>query len=815
MQNPDYNFYNPSVADFIPIACHYDANTLITKNGQLLQTIQINGINADKISDKLFNLRSFVRKAISSSVDNHNYAFWVHTIRKEVNLDDNAPYHGILSANIHDVWQHKNYWRSKYVNMLYITVVHHAPELKLNNFSALVKSFYPNLIIKEREKFFATAEKALTKTVDNILKELADYGAHKLGLEIKNENCYSELMLLFSRIVHFNDNECPLPMSDISTTLASCKYKVGSDKIEVSNIDGKKFATIMSIKEYHEVSAEALDKFLQIPVEMVATEVFYFVEKDTVINAFEHQNYILEVSKDEELKKIKGLDKIFTEIDEITKFCHQQISFMVIADDINDLDARVKQASQALAKMGIVHVKEDINLEKTFWAQLPGNFSFLARMKPTLIENIAALASLHNFPTGNQYSPWGRALTLLRTEKGTPYFMNFHDRIGGAKICIFGKKDSGKTTLMNFLLSESDKYLPKVIYITDSLNSEIYIKARGGKWWDQSKNIINPFLCTDSDENRAYIFEFFKIIAKHDFDPLNQEELDILQSLSDTILSRPYIERKLSIIIASLKDQIAENTKFHQRFADYLEGGIYYQIFETEETLSIAKGEIAAFCLRHFDDKNYIKNNYPKEKKLIEEFEYNLNSMRAVKAALVLALTNVLVQKKEDTDSIIPKVLVIDNLTEMLNMRYYQHLIGYCSKSIESANGVFFTSASIESLMDDPKQLISHSWIKKLNTSIILPADIISKDTIEVLNITPMELKKLSGMNHAARTFLIKQDEQAVASELSIGGLASIVAILSSDELIREVYQETVKEYGEAKIEDWLDPLYQKLGIGK
>ena len=39
---------------------------------------------------------------------------------------------------------------------------------------------------------------------------------------------------------------------------------------------------------------------------------------------------------------------------------------MVIGDDAKQLNNHVKHVSQTLAKIGIVHVREDINLEKTF-----------------------------------------------------------------------------------------------------------------------------------------------------------------------------------------------------------------------------------------------------------------------------------------------------------------------------------------------------------------------------------------------------------------------------------------------------------------
>lgn len=49
-KSSDSNLYNKASEDFVPVACHYDEYTLLTKNGELLQTIQINGIHSEKIT---------------------------------------------------------------------------------------------------------------------------------------------------------------------------------------------------------------------------------------------------------------------------------------------------------------------------------------------------------------------------------------------------------------------------------------------------------------------------------------------------------------------------------------------------------------------------------------------------------------------------------------------------------------------------------------------------------------------------------------------------------------------------------------------
>ena len=801
----DKGLYNASSEDFIPIACHYDKNTLLTKNGELLQTFQINGINSEKISKKLFSLREVVRGAISADIEGDKLAFWIHTIRRKANLDDNTPYNNLLSANIHEMWQKKNYWHDKFVNCLYVTVIHDAPELRLKNFNSFVNSFSSNIITNFETNYFAKAVQTLSSTVDKLILDLEEYGAEKLGIRSEKENCYSDPMFLYRRIMQLNEEQCILPVTDISIALSSHQYAVGNDMIEVIDDNGKKFAALVSIKEYQEVSSEALDKFLQIPVEMVATEVFYFVDKSKVVPLFADQGYIADVSGDVELKSLNGLDKILKDTDSKNYFCYQQISFMVIGDDAIQLNNHVKQASETLAKIGIVHVREDINLEKTFWAQLPGNFAFLSRMSPTILDNTAALASLHNFPTGNQYNPWGRAVTLLRTEKGTPFFMNFHDLEGNPNICILGIGKSGRTTLLNFLLSEADKYKPTIIHIVDDLDSSLYIKAKGGRWIQKEKNLFNPLYLEDNEQNRSFCFEFFKILAKHHFDPLREPELILLKNISEQVFAISKEERKLSSIIETIDD--SENgLVLKKRLKEYIKDGLYYEIFECQEELKIVPGDIIAINLEQFDDIRYKKKYFPKEVKLVEEFEYNFNTMRSVKAAIVYSLQNLLI--KIGTGS---KIFAIDNMAAIFNLKWYSSLLPKILEDIAAANGVFISTANVDILEDLYQDGHSLDWLPLIKTQILMPPEIIIPNLEEILKLTQYEVKKLATLTISSRMFLIKQDGRVIAAELSIGGLQGLTRFLSSGTSEMEAYTEIVKQYSSDKPEDWVGPLYDEL----
>jgi len=257
--------------------------------------------------------------------------------------------------------------------------------------------------------------------------------------------------------------------------------------------------------------------------------------------------------------------------------------------------------------------------------------------------------------------------------------MNFHDKNENTTTCIFGDKKSGRTTLLNFLLSEADKYMPTTLYIMDDMDSGLYVKARGGQWFQRDKNIINPLLCSDTSGNRQYLLEFFKIIAKHYFDPLKEVELASLKLLCDLVFQTPMEQRKLSAIISAIKDQ----EFLVNRFSAYLEGGVYYEVFERQEPLLFYQGQVTAINLQDFDDAEYTKNHFPKEKKLIEQFEYDLNSRRAVKAAIVLAAQNMM--QNGDAG---PKIFAVDNFAELVNLKYYQHLLTYMSEEMSAINGV-------------------------------------------------------------------------------------------------------------------------------
>ena len=57
-----------------PYVCHYDENTILIKNGELLQIIRITGFSSTMVISELVSLREAVRQALMENVKDSNIA---------------------------------------------------------------------------------------------------------------------------------------------------------------------------------------------------------------------------------------------------------------------------------------------------------------------------------------------------------------------------------------------------------------------------------------------------------------------------------------------------------------------------------------------------------------------------------------------------------------------------------------------------------------------------------------------------------------------------------------------------------------------
>src|SRR5262249_18310299 len=149
-------------------------------------------------------------------------------------------------------------------------------------------------------------------------------------------------------------------------------------------------------------------------------------------------------SKDESITQTEQIDDAFddTASGEVGYGKHH-FSLVCYADTQEELNKQIGIIVSRFADVDIACVREDVACEPSFWAQLPGQFSYICRPADISTKNMASFASLHNYSmgklTGNH---WGDAVTVLETLSGSPYYFNFHYRDVG-NFLIFGAMGSG------------------------------------------------------------------------------------------------------------------------------------------------------------------------------------------------------------------------------------------------------------------------------------------------------------------------------------------------------------------------------------
>lgn len=497
-------------SDFIPYACYIDKNTILTKNTDLISIIKIPSFISNKAEIDLFDIREQIRLSLMAHYKNQNISFYFTTVRKKEDIIPNHTTNSLFDKETSEMWNKQNNWYDQYVNEIYITIII-SPEINTNLLNPVffLTSLTQTGINRMYSKKIDQANKVLKKFIKTIFPELEKYGAQLLTMTERDGVVYSDHMRFFSLLINLEKDNFPITYDDISDVIRLKKMAYGSDIIETDKKGEKKFASVLTVKSFQELTLSQIDKILQLPIEIVITETCNFTDPEYVETLYKEQKEMVSLSEDMDLAYISGLDSLVSTFsNKPTDFCIGQTSIMVINSTKGGLIDNLKDLYKAFDTIGLVAIKENVFLPTIFWSQLPANFRYLKRLHITPYNKLANFASMYNFPTGkfrNNY--WGNAITIIPTALKTPYFFNFHFHSVGHTL-IVGLKETGKTTIMNFLISQATKLNPKILYIDTQRSSEVFINAIGGKYFKISPNLqeeeilkLNPFMLDNTENN--------------------------------------------------------------------------------------------------------------------------------------------------------------------------------------------------------------------------------------------------------------------------------------------------------------------------
>ncbi|MFT4328134.1 MAG: type VI secretion protein [Wolbachia pipientis] len=755
--------------DFIPYACHYDEETILTKQGELLKIIKLEDYSS---VDNYGDLRTEIRKSISKNIKSLYFTVWIHTVRTRNKLSLQWNKTADFSDQLHSTWFNKLVdSKLQYINELYIVVL-------LSDFGKHINNTFFFGGIKNRHKLFLQKNhQELQKITDLIQKDLEPFGAKKLGLRSSEGKIYSQMMEFLHYIITLTHKDYPICERDLSQHVKNLKVAFGFNKFQTSFEGQQKFGSIFCIKEYREIPLENIDRCLQLDSELIITEIIIFTSNNKAVKEFKKQINILQISEDNTLLQNSGISEII-ELEKISAmdFCQQKIIVTIFADDKNRLAKNISDLSSVMSLIGLMMFRTDLHMENHFWAQLPGNFAFVTQPKNILEKYACSFAMLHDFTSGTlKGGRWKEAVTVFFSKKGSPYFFNFHGKKNNGHTTILGAPNSGRTSLINFLLSESRKFNPRIVILDNTGKSIIFTKAVSGQYYiidpkykDKSLK-FNPLNIEDSASNRNMLVELIKRMVA-DASLVDVEEKT--KKIVDSIFAIPRESRSISQI---------------------------------SEVLLLLGGKISKWCgdgefAYLFQDGD--ESDIDWETKIISLNTANLTKQKECMSVILYYFLYSFEAKCDGS----PAILVLDEAWEISNIFPTEEEFDNWMKRMTELNVVVILSTENLNLAFASK--FTQYLDKHVDTRILMPNINANRLYMKAFSLSKEELNVILQTPTQEGLFLIKQYKGLVTLNLDLKNMKEIHVLSANKETIKYMY-EAMKEKGE-KVSKWLPVFYEK-----
>ena len=300
------------------------------------------------------------------------------------------------------------------------------------------------------------------------------------------------------------------------------------------------------------------------------------------------QDVLLDDSKESQVRELgEGIKEI-----ELYGSYFGQFSLTVVIYDLNL--ATVDRACADFYKVFSVHdaqlYEEKYNLLNAFLAAIPGNHAFNLRSLYLLNTNYADFSFLFTLHGGEPRNAHLRQeyLAVLETNHHTPYFLNLHYR-DVAHTMILGRTGAGKSFLLNFLITNLQKYDPHTFIFDLGGSFESLTQLFGGTYVRvglESENFkINPFSLPPTKENLDFLALFLKVLIQGqrgtEIDPAT--ERDLFHQVENLYAVDPAL-RTLGVLANTLGHDLAG------RLAKWTRGGQFGFLFDNaEDTISFSR----------------------------------------------------------------------------------------------------------------------------------------------------------------------------------------------------------------------------------
>lgn len=777
--------HDPRAGDRLPYAGHINDHTLATRDGDLIQMIQLDGVAFETADSETLNHMAAVRDVVMRGIANANLMLYCHVNRRRVTAELSGEQPEGFARDLDAAWQHRLSQKQLYINDIILTLVRRPARGKVGLVERLTKWGRG-----KRSSAEALAEQArdlreLDSVRINLLSALTRYGPRLLACYEAPGGVCSEPLEILSAL--FNAEMQPVlePGGDAGQYLPYKRISFGLDALHLKGATdaASRFGAMVSIKDYPaSTSPGMLDNLLRLPHELTLTESYAFVDRQIADERIGLALRRLRAASDETTTLRHGL---LGAKDELTggaaAYGEHHLSVHVRADNLAALDAAVADVQASLADIGAVAVREDINLESAFWGQFPGNADFIARKALVSTANLSGLISLHGFPIGVPAGgPWGEPITVLETTSSTPYFFNLHSGDLG-NFTLIGPSGSGKTVVLNFLIAQAQKFTPRTFFFDKDRGAEIFIRAIGGHYdvlRPGTPTGFNPLQLDRTPANQAFLRHWLSIMLTPAGGLLTADENAIIASAVEANFDQPAEYRQLRYLVELLAGGARPiRGDLASRLAPWYGAGEHSWLFDNAQDQLNLDTRTSGFDMTAVLDNSVLRT------------------------PAMLYLFHRVDERLDGT----PSMIVIDEGWKALDDEVFVHRLKDWMKTIRKRNGV--VGFATQSASDAIESRIAATIIEQSATQLFMSnPKAQSSDYCGGFGLTEHELDLVRSLPEHLRCVLIKQGGTSVVARLDMGDMPDAITILSGRETSVRKLDAIRETHGDAPA-DWMPQL--------
>ncbi|MGZ6039802.1 MAG: VirB4 family type IV secretion/conjugal transfer ATPase, partial [Phenylobacterium sp.] len=550
------------------------------------------------------------------------------------------------------------------------------------------------------------------------------------------------------------------PTGDMGHALAARRLSFGLDAMEFGPMaDEPSFGAMISLKDYPARTAPGLlDGVLRLPMEMVLTETFAFVDRQQALDRMGLALRRLRAADDDAYSLRSELAEARDDVGAgRAAYGEHHLTILAKSQTLAELDGAVADVQSALAEAGAIAVREDTNLEPAFWAQFPGNFKYISRRALVSAANFASLASFHNHPTGQaEGNHWGPAIAVLETTSFGPYHFNFHNADLG-NFTVIGPSGSGKTVLLTFLLAQAERLKPRIAYFDKDRGAEPFIRAIGGRYDVISPGEptgFNPLALADNPANRAFLADWLGTLLTAEGGALDAEDRAMIAEAVDANYAQAPGHRRLRYLRELFRGARRPHAgDLAARLGAWCEGGEHAWLFDNASDRLDIDARILGFDMTKLLDSPIIRT--PTMMYLFHRLEQRLDGS--------------------------PAIIVVDEGWKALDDAVFVRRIKDWEKTIRKRNGLvgFCTQSASDAL----ESRIASAIIEQAATQIFFPnSRARPEDYVAGFGLTEHEFELVRSLPDTSRCFLIKRGDHSVVARLDLSGLGGELAVLAGTE---------------------------------